>query len=495
MLRSLFGTLLLFLLVALDIQAFYHLPNAPCRTASHTCRYFFGGRQQPKAEQDLVRASSSSNLPGTTLVLRHPTTGSQVYIVGCVHGSEASEEDVATVFRSQNPAAVVLELCQSRFESMQAEEAKYQAAIIEEDKQLKAARKIKLEIGASTAAAAGTDSPNINAAATTRVATGGPTGTLSHVAGGLAEWGRNLHTFSKQHGPMQTVLIALLSSSAEVQRVLTTSSSSTSSSRRRRRRRASCEFRTSVELALEGKAGIVLGDQDLNITLSRFKEGIWQWGTRGEEEEEKRRGGGQQALREFASIRNALLGPSDLPRTQRVNVLRLLFTQERYIREVVKVLVPVGLVVLVALRAVETMGDAAIASLNQVLPSLPSSSAVDFISSLILSTSPTGDAAVTTITAAAAAAATAAAPSLLDAEWVSNLSWGGMNAFMLLYFVAINRYILVERDLFLADSIAEASLKGVYKGGKIAAVVGLLHGNGVARHLREKHGFELLDRP
>lgn len=194
-------------------------------------------------------------------------------------------------------------------------------------------------------------------------------------------------------------------------------------------------------------------------------------------------------MREFASIRDALLGPSDLPRTQRVDVLRLLFTQERYIREVIKVLVPVGLVVLVALRAVETVGDAAIASLNQVLPSLPSSSAVDFISSFLPST--TGDAA----TAAAAAAAAAAAPSLLDAEWVSNLGWGGVNAFMLLYFVAINRYILVERDLFLADSIAEASLKGEHKGKNVAAVVGLLHGNGVARHLREKHGFVLVDRP
>ena len=425
-------------------------------------------------------------------MLHHPTTGSQVYIVGCVHGSEASEEDVATVFHSQNPAAVVLELCQSRFESMQAEEAKYQAAITEEDKQLKAVGKIgNRKIGTSTAAAADTARANVNAAATTTVATGVPAWTLSNVVGGLAEWGRNLHTFSKQHGPMQTVLVALLSSSAEVQRVLTTSSSSSSSSssgRRLHRRRASCEFRTSVELAEEGKAGIVLGDQDLSITLSRFKEGIWQWGTRGEEEEGQRRGGGQQALREFASIRNALLGPSDLPRTQRVDVLRLLFTQERYIREVVKVLVPVGLVVLVALRAVETMGDAAIASLNQLLHSLPSSSAVDCIFPLISSASTTGDAATTTTAAAAA-------PSLLDAEWVSNLGWGGMNAFMLLYFVAINRYILVERDLFLADSIAEVSLKGVYKGEKVAAVVGLLHGNGVARHLREKHGFVLVDRP
>ena len=399
-----------------------------------------------------------------------------------MHGSEASEEDVATVFRSQNPAAVVLELCPSRFESMQAEEAKYQSAIIKEDKQLKAAAR---ETGRKKHAA------SIVETAPAPAGTTAATSTLSKVVGGLAEWGSNLHTFSKQHGPMQTVLVALLSSSAEVQRVLTTSSS-TSSGSSRRRRRASCEFRTSVELAEEGKAAIVLGDQDLSITLGRFKEGIWQWGTQEEKEEGEgqARGRGQQALREFASIRDALLGPSDLPRTQRVDVLRLLFTQERYIREVIKVLVPVGLVVLVALRAVETVGDAAIASLNQVLPSLPSSSAVDFMSSFLSSTT-AGDAAA----AAAAAAAAVAAPSLLDAEWVSNLGWGGLNAFMLLYFVAINRYILVERDLFLADSIAEASLKGVHKGKKVAAVVGLLHGNGVARHLREKHGFVLVDRP
>jgi len=52
----------------------------------------------------------------------------------------------------------------------------------------------------------------------------------------------------------------------------------------------------------------------------------------------------------------------------------------------------------------------------------------------------------------------------------------------------------VGRCIFSSDSIAEASLTDVHKGKKEVAVVGSLHGNGVARHLREKHGFVLVDR-
>ena len=40
-----------------------------------------------------------SQLPGTALVLREPRTGNTVFIVGCVHGSRASEEDVTTIMK------------------------------------------------------------------------------------------------------------------------------------------------------------------------------------------------------------------------------------------------------------------------------------------------------------------------------------------------------------------------------------------------------------
>ena len=51
--------------------------------------------------------------------------------------------------------------------------------------------------------------------------------------------------------------------------------------------------------------------------------------------------------------------------------------------------------------------------------------------------------------------------------------------------------ILVQRDAFLARSIAQTCRQ--HPGKHVAAVVGLLHGNGVARHLRSM-GFRLVDR-
>lgn len=47
-------------------------------------------------------------LPGTTLVLEAPRTKARVYIVGCVHGARASEEDVASVIEGRDAGVVVL---------------------------------------------------------------------------------------------------------------------------------------------------------------------------------------------------------------------------------------------------------------------------------------------------------------------------------------------------------------------------------------------------
>ncbi len=68
------------------------------------------------------------------------------------------------------------------------------------------------------------------------------------------------------------------------------------------------------------------GDQDLSVTLTRFKAG-WQgapawWPT---------------LSAELQSIADAVLGPRALPKGQKVQVLPLLFTQGRYLRELLKV--------------------------------------------------------------------------------------------------------------------------------------------------------------
>jgi hypothetical protein len=54
------------------------------------------------------------------------------------------------------------------------------------------------------------------------------------------------------------------------------------------------------------------------------------------------------------------------------------------------------------------------------------------------------------------------------------------------------RFILVERDRFLAESISKACTSN--PGSRVAAVLGLLHCNGVARHLSSM-GFELAEVP
>lgn len=70
---------------------------------------------------------------------------------------------------------------------------------------------------------------------------------------------------------------------------------------------------------------------------------------------------------------------------------------------------------------------------------------------------------------------------------MTTMSWVGMHALTLLYLLGINKYILQERDFILAQSIKDACKNNPRT--RVAAVVGLLHVNGVARHLREA-GFE-----
>lgn len=69
----------------------------------------------------------------------------------------------------------------------------------------------------------------------------------------------------------------------------------------------------------------------------------------------------------------------------------------------------------------------------------------------------------------------------------TGLAWSGMNLFSVFYLLGINRYILKERDIILASAIHETCRKN--PSSSVIGVLGLLHVNGVARHLRAA-GFE-----
>ncbi|CAN0181790.1 unnamed protein product, partial [Laminaria digitata] len=58
------------------------------------------------------------NVPKSSLVLRDESTGCDIYLVGCLHGSYASSRDVQGVLERVRPGAVVLELCDSRHRSL-----------------------------------------------------------------------------------------------------------------------------------------------------------------------------------------------------------------------------------------------------------------------------------------------------------------------------------------------------------------------------------------
>lgn len=121
--------------------------------------------------------------------------------------------------------AFTQELCDSRFASMRAEEAKQRA------REAKAA------------------------------AQGQETGGVAAWAQGLSDFGASLQEFHKSYGLMQTALVALLSSSAAAQRFLQSG--------------RACEFRRSVELAEQKGAAIVLGAFWVIAVLGSVVWGLW----------------------------------------------------------------------------------------------------------------------------------------------------------------------------------------------------------------------------
>jgi hypothetical protein len=210
------------------------------------------------------------------------------------------------------------------------------------------------------------------------------------------------------------------------------------------------------------------------------------------------------------------------------------------------VLVPVGAIVALSLHAMESAGDAALASLQHILPTSLSLDGGDMAAAVSSSSS----------------GAVGDAGGLLggvDASLLTDLGWAAINVLMIGWFLALNQVrmwfvqmilnahamrvcgareagthnpsivdltytsnppphqppnlnpffasaslslslslththtqvILVQRDAFLANSIVQTCRE--HPGQRVAAVLGLLHSNGVARHLRAK-GFRLVDR-
>lgn len=332
---------------------------------------------------------------------------------------------VWAVVRFPNPAThrhstphLNQELCDSRFQSMRAEEAKQKAARAQKTAAQERGKEEEEE-------------------------------GLAAWAQGLSDFGMALQDFNRNHGPMQTALVALLSSSAAAQQFL-------------ERGRRACEFRKSVELAEAKRAPVVLGDQDLTVTLQRFKKG-WRAAAAAPSSSDASSSSSSSSasaaasaawwptLRaELRSISEAVMGERELPASQKVRVVPLLFTQGRYLRELLKVLVPVGAIVGLSLHVMEGMSEAAVSVLGQLqlglstLALLPTDNDGGGLGAAAAAAGMAED-------AAAAVGATVLLPwysyssssswmtttGALDA--LTDVGWLGVNVLMLGWFMALNQ--------------------------------------------------------
>jgi len=197
------------------------------------------------------------------------------------------------------------------------------------------------------------------------------------------------------------------------------------------------------------------GDQDVEVTLGRLKQGVvqCQWVFENL----------QELQNDLKTLKDAVFGPagremaSPPPKNKKVNLFRILLTRKRMVKETVESLGPVSLV----LFAIADSLDHTLDSTWSSLASLSNEVA-------------TVDPAISTLTSGVM-------------KVMESLGWFGTNALLTLVFLAVVRFILAERDEFLAESIHQSCIEN--KQTKVMAVVGLLHCNGVARLLRER-GFQ-----
>eukprot|EP00172_Hildenbrandia_rubra_P001435 Plantae.Rhodophyta-Hildenbrandia_rubra.ctg1980.p1 GENE.Plantae.Rhodophyta-Hildenbrandia_rubra.ctg1980~~Plantae.Rhodophyta-Hildenbrandia_rubra.ctg1980.p1 ORF type:complete len:386 (-),score=58.84 Plantae.Rhodophyta-Hildenbrandia_rubra.ctg1980:581-1738(-) len=72
----------------------------------------------PNSYKHPHQAPTSLQLPPTVGHTIHHPSGTNIYIIGCVHGSKLSAQDVKNVCENVAPSAVVLELCAPRLRSL-----------------------------------------------------------------------------------------------------------------------------------------------------------------------------------------------------------------------------------------------------------------------------------------------------------------------------------------------------------------------------------------
>eukprot|EP00611_Tribonema_gayanum_P009804 TRINITY_DN1966_c0_g1_i5.p1 TRINITY_DN1966_c0_g1~~TRINITY_DN1966_c0_g1_i5.p1 ORF type:complete len:326 (-),score=86.59 TRINITY_DN1966_c0_g1_i5:460-1407(-) len=164
-----------------------------------------------RPDNSLRPAAPFSSIPECCLVLRDAETSSDLYILGCLHGSPTSSRDVENVINESSPGAVVLELCESRFKALSRELA---------------AESVKEE----------TEVERIHA-----------------VLGG---WVRGLKSTQQKKGLLQALTAGLVSSGYLWQKLNNFD--------------PGCEFKTAMALSNARGIDIVLGDRDINETLGRL---------------------------------------------------------------------------------------------------------------------------------------------------------------------------------------------------------------------------------
>lgn len=173
-----------------------------------------------------------------------------------------------------------------------------------------------------------------------------------------------------------------------------------------------------------------IGDQDLTVTLQRFKEG-WRAAASSPDDTTPAGAWWPTLAAELRSISEAVNGPKELPPSQKVRVVPLLFTQGRYLRELLKVLIPVGAIVGLSLHVMEGVSDAAVTLVGQ-LGLFPAATAL-FSTAVSDGTGGGLDAAAT------ASAGAAGTVGWLNADTLTDLGWLSVNVVMLGWFLALNQ--------------------------------------------------------
>lgn len=259
------------------------------------------------------------SLPAPALHRRH--MGCDVYIVGCLHGAPTSAEDVVSVIEQSKPQAVVLELCQSRYEYLAQELARQQSGEKEEHD---------------------------------------PRGTFGR-------WWKGVTKVERARGMGAASLAGVLSLPYAMQKAMNLD--------------PGMEFKGAMACASDQPhtIDIVLGDRDVKETLRRLGVDTTQppSGALGEADPAWEEGSqAEQALAGLRVLRRALWG-STSHKGEYVNVLGCIFGRASFVTDLVSILGPLTLGVLGACQLLDVVTGSAAAT-------AATSSDLDFDSSVTM---------------------------------------------------------------------------------------------------------------